>query len=217
MHGDDQPSNVQHYHHLVSDFASHDLQHHCNTCMSWDHRQSPQKSLLNTFVTWHMTHTMTRYGNHDTENICATQDSAPLDLVSQDHTIHEGDNESSDKYSKENDTHHPLTKLLEQFWQLQDQFACLKSANHLPTPMAELMQLTDKLQHLTMYDTPTLPAPQPNYKPVQKTMQAYTLCLQHRDGQTSPWPCCRILPHSMDRAPQSWRTGSWTLKLLLTF
>ena len=51
---------------------------------------------------------MTRYGKHDREDIPATQDSAPLDLVQPDHTMHEGGNELSDEYSKETDTCHPL-------------------------------------------------------------------------------------------------------------
>ena len=82
------------------------------------------------------------------------------------------DNESSDDYSEQTDTHHPLAELLEQFQQLQDQFAYLKSATHSPAPMTELMQLTDKLQHLTMMLQPH-PMHQPNEEPVHKTMQAY--------------------------------------------
>ena len=99
----------------------------------------------------HKTHTMTtKYGNHDMEDIPGTQDSAPLDLVPLDHTIPLGDYESSDENSKENNTCHPLDEFLEHFQQLQDQFACLKSATKPPTPTAELTQPTDKLQHLTM-------------------------------------------------------------------
>ena len=67
-----------------------------------------------------------------------------------DHTMPRGDNESSNKYSEKTDTCHPLTELLEQFWQLQDQLAHLKSATYPSTDTPELMQLTDKLQHLTM-------------------------------------------------------------------
>ena len=59
------------------------------------------------------------------------------------------DTDSSDEYSEETDTHHPLAELLEQFWQLQDQFGHLKSTTQPPSHMAQLMQLTDKLQHLT--------------------------------------------------------------------
>ena len=36
-----------------------------------------------------------------------TQDSVALDLAPLDHTMTEGDNESSDKYSEETDTYHP--------------------------------------------------------------------------------------------------------------
>ena len=50
---------------------------------------------------------MTRYGSHAMEDIAATQDSAPLDLEPLKHTMPEGDNESSDEYCEENDTHHP--------------------------------------------------------------------------------------------------------------
>ena len=49
-----------------------------------------------------------------------------------------GDNELSDEYCEETDTHHPLDELLEQFWQLNDQFASSKSTTHQSTPMAEL-------------------------------------------------------------------------------
>ena len=43
------------------------------------------------------------------------QASAPLDLALPDHTMLEGDNESSDKYSEETETCHTLAELLEQF------------------------------------------------------------------------------------------------------
>ena len=99
----------------------------------------------------HKTHGMeARYGSHDTEDIPATQDSPPLDLASQEHCMPEGDNESSDEYCEETDTHHPLGELLEQFCKLKDQFACLKSTTPHSTPTAELSHLIDKLQHLTM-------------------------------------------------------------------
>ena len=84
----------------------------------------------------------TRYGRHDTVGIHANQDSAPLDLVPLKHPMPEEDNESSDEY--------PLDEHLEQFKQLKDQFANLKSTTPQFTPTAELTQLTDKLQHLTM-------------------------------------------------------------------
>ena len=89
-----------------------------------------------------------RYGNHNTEDFSAPQDSATLDLAPQDHAMAKLDSYSSDKYSKEIDTCHPLAELLEQFWQLQDQLACLKSATHPPTHMVELMQLMDNYNTL---------------------------------------------------------------------
>ena len=92
----------------------------------------------------------TRYGSHDTEDVPATHDSAPMDLAQLEHTMPKGHNESSDEYSEETDTCCPLAEVLEQFQQLKDQFSSLKSSTHPPTPTAELMQLTDKLQHLTM-------------------------------------------------------------------
>ena len=75
----------------------------------------------------------TRYENHDMEEAPASQDSASLDLVPPDHTMPRGDYESFDEYSEETHTSYPLAELLEQLWQLQDQFAHLKSATHLPT------------------------------------------------------------------------------------
>ena len=55
----------------------------------------------------------TRYGSHDTEDIPAIQDSDSLDLAPLEHTMPEGDSESSDKYREETDTHCPLAELLE--------------------------------------------------------------------------------------------------------
>ena len=78
----------------------------------------------------------TRYGSHDMEDVPATQDLAPLDLVRPDHTMPKGDSESSDEYSDETDTHCHLAELLKQFWQLKDQFTSLKCATHPPTPTA---------------------------------------------------------------------------------
>ena len=110
------------------------------------------------------------------------QDSGPLDLVPPDHTVPEGDNKSSIKYSEETDTHHQLAELLQQFWQFKDQFVSLKSATHAPTSMAELMQLTNILQPLTM-TFQLHPAPQPNKEQLHKTMQAYMdiLCTTQRE------------------------------------
>ena len=50
---------------------------------------------------------------------------------------------------------------------------------------------------------------------MHKTMQAYmdTLHAQHKENQTSPPPCCRISTHSMDRTPQSYRTGSMDIEI----
>ena len=171
--------------------------------MSWDCRQSPLKTLLNTLGAHHKTHIMTRYENHNMEDVPVPQDSAPPDLAPPDHTMPRGDNESSDEYSEDNDTCHPLAELLEQFKQLWDQFVSLKSASQPPTHTVELIQLTDKLQHLTM----TL---QPHPPPILMRNPCTTLCRhtltpceQHRERQTSPWPCCRISSCSMDKIPQS--------------
>ena len=78
---------------------------------------------------------------------------------------------SSNEYCEETNTHHPLVDLIEQFQQLGNQFASLKSNTPQSTPTEELLQLTDKLQHLTMA---LQPAPQSSEEPVHKTMQAYT-------------------------------------------
>ena len=119
-----------------------------------------------------------------------------------DHTMPRGDNESSDKYNEETDTHCPLAELLEQFWQLQDQFSSLKSVTHPPTHMPEFMQLTDKLQHLTMMLQPHL-THQSNEEPMHKTMQAYMNTLHTTQKQTLPQPCFRISTHLMDKTHQS--------------
>ena len=58
-----------------------------------------------------------------------------LYLVPPEHTKSIGANESSDEFYEETDTHHPLPELLEQFQQLKDQFASLKSIAHQSTPM----------------------------------------------------------------------------------
>ena len=114
-----------------------------------------------------------RYRYLGMEYIPATQDSNSWDLVPMEPMMPKGNNKSSNKYSEETDTHHPSAELLEQFWQLKDQFSSLKSAIHPPTPMAELTQLTDKLPHLTkMFQLH--PVPQPIEEPIHKTMQAYT-------------------------------------------
>ena len=60
-----------------------------------------------------MTHGMgTRYGTHDTEDVPDTENSTPLDLMPQDLPVPEVDNDSSDEYCEETDTHHPLADLL---------------------------------------------------------------------------------------------------------
>ena len=91
----------------------------------------------------------------------------------------EGYNESSDEFCEETDTPHPLAKLLQQFHKLQDQFASLKSTIPQSPPAAKLLQLTDKLQHLTMM---LQPVPLPSEVPVHKTMQAYTLHTTQRES-----------------------------------
>ena len=93
---------------------------------------------------------VTRYGSQDTEHIPDTEDPTSLDLMPQDHTVPEEDNESSNGYCEETDTYHPLADLLEQFQQLKNQFASLKPNTPQSTPTEELLQLIDKLQNLTM-------------------------------------------------------------------
>ena len=128
------------------------------------------KALLNTFRTCHKTHgILTRYGSHDTKDVSATQDSPPQNLAPEEQPMPEGDDESSKEYCEETDTHHPLAELLEQFCQLKDQFASLKSTTLQSTPIAKLSQLTDQLQHLTMM---LHLAPQSSEEQVHKTMQA---------------------------------------------
>ena len=141
--------------------------------LSQDHMQSPLKALLNTFWMHYKTYTMaTRYRSNDREDISANQDSPPLYLAPPEHPMPEGDNELSDENCEETDTCHPLPELSKQFLQLKDQFQSLKSTTHQSTPTAELRQLTDKLQHLTMSFQPH-PVPQSSEEPVHKTMQAY--------------------------------------------
>ena len=83
----------------------------------------------------HKTHNMeTRYASHNTEDDSATQSSLSLDLVTQEHPMPEGDNESSDECCEKTDTHHPLAELLEQFHQLKDQFASLNSTTSQSHP-----------------------------------------------------------------------------------
>ena len=102
--------------------------------MSQDHRQSPLKALLNTFGMCHNTHGMaTRYGSQDTKDIVDTKNSTPLDLMPQDHPLPVGDNDSSTEYCEETDACCLLADLLEQFLQLKNQFASLKSTTSTPT------------------------------------------------------------------------------------
>ena len=92
-----------------------------------------------------------------------------------------GDNESSNENSEETETHHPLAELL-QFQQFQNQLACLDSAIHPPTPMADLTQLTDKLQHLTMILQPH-PTTHPIEEPMHKLSRLTdTLCTTQREA-----------------------------------
>ena len=79
----------------------------------------------------------------------------------------------------------------------------MKSTIHPSTPTAELMQLTDKLQHLTMM-LQLHSAPQPNEEPVHKTMQAYmdaSGTIQREANLTTTM--LQDIQHSMDRTPQS--------------
>ena len=80
------------------------------------------------------------------------------------------DNDSSNEYCEEIDTHRSLADLLEQFQQLKKQFTSSKINNPHSTPTEELTQPRDKLQHLTMMLQPTI---QSSKETVHKTMQAY--------------------------------------------
>ena len=132
-------------------YVSYHLHCHHSMHMSPGCRQSPLKTLLNTFGVCHKTHGMvTRYESQDTEDIPDTQDPTPLDLILQDHPVPDGDNDLSKEYCEEMDTCHSLTDLLEQFQLLKNQFPSLKSNTPQSTPTEELLQLTDKLRHLTM-------------------------------------------------------------------
>ena len=70
-----------------------------------------------------------------------------------------------------------MAELLEQFQQLQEQLTQFEPDAHPPTHMADLMQLTDKLQHLTMTLQP-YPTPKPREESMHTTIQAYTDTLQ---------------------------------------
>ena len=124
---------------------------------------------------------VTRYRSQDTKDITDIKDSNLLDLMPQHHPMLEGDNYSSNEYCEETDSHHPLADLLEQFQQLKHQFASLKSNSPKTTPIEEMSQLTDKLQHLTMA---LQPASQSSEEHVHKTMQTYTdtLCTTQRQS-----------------------------------
>ena len=101
----------------------------------------------------HKTHSIvTRYGSEDPDPVL------------------EGNNGSSDKYCKENDTCHSLADLLEQFHQLKNQFASLKSNISQSTSNEDILQSTDKLEHLTMV---LQPGSQSGEEPVHNTMQTY--------------------------------------------
>ena len=123
-----------------------------------------------------------RYGSHDIEDIPATQDSPPLDLTPTEHPMLEEDNELSDEYCEQTDTCHPLAEILEKFCQIKDQFISLKSTTPESTPTAELSQLTDKLQHLTMMLQPVhTPSEDHCRNPCRHTQKP---CAQHTVNQT---------------------------------
>ena len=112
----------------------------------------------------------------------------------------EGDNELSDEYCKETDICCPLGELLGQFPKLKDQFTSLQSTIPQSIPEAELLQLTDKLQHLMMMLQPAhQPSEEQCTKPCRPTQ---TLCIQHGEKQTLTQPCSKISPHLMGRTPQ---------------
>ena len=177
--------------------------------MSRDCRQSPLKTLLNTFGTYHKTHGMvTRYGNQDTEDFHDTKDPTPFDLATQDHPLPEGDNDLSNEYCEETDTCHHLAVLLEQYQQLKNQFTSLKSNTPQSTPTEELPQLRDKIQHLTMalQPAPHSPVRSQCIRPWRHTQ---TPCAQPRGIQISPQPSSKISPHLMGKTLQSWKIVSW--------
>ena len=127
-------------------FASYHLHCYCSMHKSHDCRQSPLKALLNTFGMSHKTHGMvTRYGSQDTKDIPDTQDSTPLYLPLQDHPVLEGDVDSSDEYCGEPDTLHPLADLLEQFQQLNNQFASLNLK--IPNPLPQKNCLSSQISY----------------------------------------------------------------------
>ena len=116
-----------------------------------DHRQSPLKALLNTFGTCHKTHTMTtRYENHDPKDIPPPKTQLPWILCHRNTLCERETVNHLMNTVKKLTLATILAELLEQFWQLKDQFASLKSTTHQSTSTAELTQLTDKLEHLTV-------------------------------------------------------------------
>ena len=82
-----------------------------------------------------------RYGSQDTEDIPNTQDSTSLDLMPQDHPVLEGDNDSSNEYCEETDTHCHLADLLQWFQQLKNQIISINSSTPQSTPLEEQLQL----------------------------------------------------------------------------
>ena len=135
----------------------------------------------------------TRYGSHVAEDGPASQDSVFLDLAPLEHPMPEGDIESSDEYCEETYTHCPLAELLEQFRQLKDQVASLKSTTPQATPAAELMQLTDKLQHLTM-----MLQPAQNHVCIHGHLACNTQRIKPHHHHAP-----KIFPHLMGRTPKS--------------
>ena len=119
------------------------------------------------------------------EDVPAMQDSALLDLVPSSYNMPGGDNESSNEYSEETDTCHPLVELLEKFLQLQDQFAYLKSAAYQPTYTAELTQLSENCNTSLWCSNDTkLPSLMWNLC-TKLCMDRWTPCVPHTDKQTS--------------------------------
>ena len=51
---------------------------------------------------------VTRYGSQDTEDVPDIQDSTPLYIMPQDDPVLERDNDTSNEYCEETDTHCPL-------------------------------------------------------------------------------------------------------------
>ena len=171
--------------------------------MYQDCRQSPLKALLNTFGMCQKTHIMaTRYGSHGTEDVPATQDSAPLDLAPTEHPMHEEDNEFVWWILWRNLT---LAAHLLSYWNSFSNLKTLLQAWNLPLSNLHPQQSWCSSQRnfsISPWGPKSAPSPVRNQctKPYRHIPAP---CTQHRENQTSPQPCSMISPHLMNRTPQS--------------